>query len=127
MVGGGEKVDNQTATVVVHTPRPQKSKWRVLGLVALLASVFAVAARYADPSTSTRSFLSTTLFGHHGGAKLCPQSDVLYPERHAQLWRSLGLEFAEDAFTKRAVAWLGGAVRILYVLAIVLCACGTSF
>jgi hypothetical protein len=125
MVGGDEKVDNQTATVLVHSPHPQKSKWRVLGLVALLASVFAVAARYADPSA--RPFLSTTPFDHRGGAKLCPQSDVLYPEHHAQLWRSLGLEFAETAFTKRAVAWLGGAVRVLYVLAIIFCACGASF
>jgi Gly-Xaa carboxypeptidase len=48
-------------------------------------------------------------------AKLCPQSDALYPESHAQLWDSLGRVFDEDAFITRAVEWLGGAVRIPYV------------
>ncbi|KAI0277860.1 carboxypeptidase S [Russula aff. rugulosa BPL654] len=51
------------------------------------------------------------MLGHT--AKICPQSDVLYPESHAQLWKSLGRGFDDDdAFRTRAVAWLGQAVRI---------------
>jgi hypothetical protein len=60
--------------------------------------------------------------GNRGGGtvtatKLCPQSDVLYPESHVQLWMSLGRDFDDDdAFMTRAVAWLGGAVRIPYIV-----------
>jgi hypothetical protein len=88
-------------------PRYQRSKWTVLGLVALLASVFAVVFLHAD-----------ILYGssHNGVAKLCAQSDALYPESHAQLWKSLGHDYDDDAFLTRAVAWLGGAVRIPYVI-----------
>ncbi|KAI0281094.1 hypothetical protein BGY98DRAFT_1095042 [Russula aff. rugulosa BPL654] len=84
-------------------PRYQRSKWTVLGLVALLASVFAVVFLHAD-----------ILYGssHNGVAKLCAQSDALYPENHARLWKSLGHDYDNDAFLTRAVAWLGGAVRI---------------
>jgi hypothetical protein len=60
--------------------------------------------------------------GSGGGANICAQSDVLYPESasHAQLWKSLGRDFDDDAFMTRAVAWLGGAVRIPYVFFILL-------
>jgi hypothetical protein len=64
-------------------PRPARSprsKLAALGLVALLASVFAMMFLHA---------LSTVLLGYSGGrggvANLCPQSDVLYPESHTQL------------------------------------------
>ncbi|KAI0251446.1 carboxypeptidase S [Lactifluus subvellereus] len=42
----------------------------------------------------------------------CPQSEVIYPDRHAQLWETLGNEYDQDEFTERAAEWLGGAVRI---------------
>jgi Gly-Xaa carboxypeptidase len=80
-----------------------------LKLVALLATVFAVA--FLHTNFLNVKFLSA-MSSSHGVAKLCPQSDALYPESHAQLWKSLGREFDEDAFMTRAVAWLGGAVRI---------------
>ncbi|KAH9975658.1 carboxypeptidase S [Russula compacta] len=110
MVAWDEKADITTAAVLTQAPRPQKSKWRLLGLVALLASVFAVASLYAYLPEAPRALF----FGHHhrGNAQLCPQSDALYPELHAQLWKSLGRNFDEDAFTTRVVAWLGGAVRV---------------
>lgn len=61
-----------------------------------------------------------------GGAKLKALSPVKCPlpgeycTSHAQLWKSLGRDFDDDdddddAFMTRAVAWLGGAVRIPYV------------
>ncbi|KAH9962677.1 carboxypeptidase S [Russula dissimulans] len=109
MVPKGEKVDILTPPVVLSAPRRQKSKWRVLGFVALLASVFAVASHYANHSSV---LLSAVRWDHHTRAKLCPQSDILYPERHAQLWKDLGDSFDEDTFTVRAVEWLAGAVRI---------------
>ena len=34
-----------------------------------------------------------------------PQSEVIYPDRHAQLWETLRNEYDQDAFTKRA--WSG--------------------
>jgi hypothetical protein len=85
-----------------------------LGLVALLASVFAVVFLCAHIPYD--NFLSAILSSHNGAAKLCPQSDALYPESRAQLWKSLGHDYDEDAFLTRAAAWLGGAVRIPYVI-----------
>ncbi len=114
MVPNGEKGTLITALPMQALPRPvrsPRSKLAALGLVALLASVFAMTFLHA---------LSTVLLGYGGGrgrvANFCPQSDVLYPEGHVQLWKSLGREFDEDAFMMRTVAWLGGAVRIPCVL-----------
>ena len=98
----------------VQAPRYHRSKWIALGLVALLASGFAVVFLPADVAYD--NFLSAILSNHNGIAKLCPQSDALYPESHAQLWKGLGHDYDEDAFLRRAVAWLGGAVRIPYVI-----------
>ena len=110
-------------TPFVQPPRYQRSKWTAIGLVALLASVFTVAFLHAD---ILHDELSVILSSHNGVAKLCPQSDALYPESHAQLWRCLGHDYGEDAFLTRAVAWLGGAVRIPYVIAYAFC-CVTFF
>lgn len=117
----GEKADLRTALPVMKTPRLKKSKWRPLRLVALLGSIFAVASLYPDLPEAARALF----FGavglrhpyHHSGAaaELCPQSDALYPDSHAELWKSLGRNLKGDAFTTRAVEWLGGAVRIWYV------------
>jgi hypothetical protein len=112
MVASNEKVDVLTTALVVQSARSKRSKWMALKLVALLATVFAVA--FLHTNFLNVKFLSA-MSSSHGVAKLCPQSDALYPESHAQLWKSLGREFDEDAFMTRAVAWLGGAVRIPYV------------
>ena len=112
MAASGEKADILTSALVVQAPRSRKSKWTILGLVALLASVIAVAFLRDD---SLNAKLLSAISLSHGVSKLCPQSDALYPESHAQLWDSLGRVFDEDAFMTRAVQWLGGAVRIPYV------------
>jgi hypothetical protein len=117
MVASGEKVDIPTTALVVRARRSQRSRWAALGLVALLASVCTVAFLHADSFND--NFLSAISLSH-GVAKLCPQSDALYPESHAQLWKTLGRSFDGDAFLTRAVAWLGGAVRIPYVFTDVL-------
>ena len=112
MVGSIDKVDILTTALVVQAPRSRRSRWATLTLVALFAGLFAVAfLRDNFPYGEVLSAISLS----HGVAKLCPQADALYPESHARLWKSLGREFDEDAFTTRAVAWLGGAVRIPYV------------
>ncbi|KAH9167375.1 hypothetical protein EDB89DRAFT_128974 [Lactarius sanguifluus] len=71
------------ATVPVSERRPQSSRWRVYGLVILLAVPV-----------------------------ICPQADALYPDRNAPLWERLGNDFSQDTFTLRAVEWLGGAVHV---------------
>jgi hypothetical protein len=116
MIAKFEKQDDLTTAVLAQALRPQRSKFRVVGLGTLLLSVFlfAVARHYADLLLSVL-FLSATRWGHDGGLKVCPQVDALYPERRAELWRSLGRDFDEDHFMTRAVTWLGGAVRIPYV------------
>ena len=103
----------------VQAPRYHRSKWTALGLVALLASGFAVVFLHADIAYD--KFLSAILSSHNGIAELCPQSDALYPESHAQLWKGLGHDYDEEAFLTRAVAWLGGAVRIPYVILCAFC------
>jgi len=116
MVARGGKADTLTAAVVAQAPPLQKSKWRVLGFIAVLAGVvvIAVASHHGDLPLLFSLFSSAIRLRNHGvgGEGLCPQSDVLYPARHAQLWRRLGHDFDDDAFTARAVSWLGGAVRV---------------
>jgi len=111
-------------TPFVQTPRYQRPKWTALRLVVLFASIFAVVFFYAGILYD--NLLSAILSSHNGVAKLCPQSDALYPESHAHLWKCLGHDYDEDAFLTRAVAWLGGAVRIPYVVVRAFC-CATFF
>lgn len=126
MIASGEKSILITAPVVqARRPcrfqtRRSKWSWTAVGFVALLASIFAVAfflhAYLLEFLSMAVLLLGRTSNGGGTAAKLCPQSDVLYPEEsHAQLWKSLGRDFDDDAFMTRAVAWLGGAVRIPYV------------
>jgi len=93
-----------------------------LGLVALLASVFAVVFLHADILHG--KFLSEILSSHNGVAELCPQSDALYPESHAQLWKSLGHDYDEEAFLTKQ--WGGSEVRYAFrtlLLSFLLCDC----
>lgn len=117
-----KKLDLLPPAACVKEIRPRKSKWKALGLTALLA--FAIMLHYTDHGLSP--YPSRLGLGHLGHQDVdlssCPQLDALNPDRHAQLWESLGNDFDQDAFTKRAVDWLGGAVRIPYV-AIVLAMC----
>jgi hypothetical protein len=110
---------------ILQAPRHRRSKWTALGLAALLASVFAVV--FLHPDIFHDKLLSAIILSAHNGvAKLCAQPDPLYPESHAQLWKNLGHDYEEDAFLMRAVAWLGGAVRIPYVITYAFC-CVTFF
>jgi hypothetical protein len=120
MVNSDEKADLLPAPASVEENRARKSKWRILGFIALLALVTSL--RYIDYELP---FSSWRRLGHYdGNPSGCPQSDALYPDRYAQLWKSLGNDFDQDAFTKRAAEWLGGALRIPYVAT---CPCDVSF
>ena len=105
-----------TSTAFVQGPRPprQETKWRVLGLAALLAGVLTVVLRH-HVNLPSGSLSSQRPLDRRQDAKICPQSDALYPKQHAELWESLKRDFDDKAFTTRAVALLGGAVRIPYV------------
>ncbi len=85
MFARDEKIVSTTS--FVQGPRSQRSKWTALGLVALLASVFAVVFH---ANFINGKFLSAILSSHSGVAKLCPQLNALYPESHAQLYKNLG-------------------------------------
>ena len=110
MTNWNEK-DLLPATVPVSERHPRTLKWRVLGLIALLAVPMALRC-----ATHVGPFLPGRGLGRLNASNVCPQADALYPDRHAPLWESLGKEFSQDAFTLRAVEWLGGAVRIPYVV-----------
>lgn len=43
---------------------------------------------------------------------LCPQAEVLVPEKNGELWESLGRAYGSDVFVERAVGWLSGAVQV---------------
>ncbi|KAI0295384.1 carboxypeptidase S [Multifurca ochricompacta] len=101
----GDKLDLLPAAGIATVKQHPRSSWRCLVLVASLAIVIVFRC------TNFWQSLPVTQL-RHNDAKLCPQSDPLYPERHAELWKSLGWDFDQDAFTKRAVQWLGGAVRV---------------
>ena len=106
-----DEKDILPATVPVSERHPRTFKWRVLGLIALLAVPMALRC-----ATHVGPFLPGRGFRRLNDSIVCPQADALYPDRHAPLWESLGKEFSQDAFTLRAVEWLGGAVRIPYVV-----------
>lgn len=109
-----EKTDHLLPTaVLLQAPRPRRFKWRAFGFVALLASALSVASRYVGPHSEQSSFAVQP--SQFRVADTCPQSNTLYPGEHAQLWKNLGHNFDEDAFTTKAVEWLAGAVRIRYV------------
>lgn len=114
-----KKLDLLPPAASVEEIRPRKSKWKALGLTALLA--FAIMLHYTDHGLSP--YPSRLSLGHQDvNLSSCPRLDALNPDRHAQLWESLGNYFDQDAFTKRAVDWLGGAVRIPYVaIALAMC------
>jgi len=120
MAAKDEKVDHLLPTaVLVQAPCPQRSKWWALGFIALLASAISVASRYVDPHNG--QFPLAVQSSQFEVANTCPQSNVLYPGKHAQLWENLGHNLNEDAFTTRAVEWLTGAVRIPYIFMNTLC------
>ncbi|KAH9167378.1 hypothetical protein EDB89DRAFT_2125443 [Lactarius sanguifluus] len=102
----GEK-DPLPVTVPISERRPWRHRWKVLGLITLLVVPTALRC-----TTHLGPFLPGRGFRHLNNANICPQADALYPDRHARLWESLGKEFDQDAFTLRAVEWLGGAVRV---------------
>ena len=112
MVPRNEKLDVLPVVPFARVSRLRKSKWRVLGFVALVAAVLTSALHYVGSSSSSALFISAMGLDHRGTAKLCPQSSALYPKHHEQVWKSLGHDFKEKTFKEKAVAWLQGAVRI---------------
>jgi hypothetical protein len=112
MVPRKEKVDVLPTALFVQDSRLRKSKWRVLGFVALVAAVLTSALHYVGSSSSSAFVISAMGLDHCGTAKLCPQSSALYPKHHEQVWKSLGHDFKKKTFKEKAVAWLQGAVRI---------------
>ncbi|KAH9039306.1 hypothetical protein EDB85DRAFT_2182476 [Lactarius pseudohatsudake] len=102
----GEK-DPLPVIVPISERRPWRHRWKVLGLITLLVVPTALRC-----TTHLGPFLPGRGFRRLNNANICPQADALYPDRHARLWESLGKEFDQDAFTLRAVEWLGGSVRV---------------
>ncbi|KAI9440737.1 carboxypeptidase S [Lactarius indigo] len=102
----GEK-DPLPVIVPISERHPRRHRWKVLGLITLLA--VPIALRY---TTHLGLFLPERGFRRPNNANICPQANALYPDRHGRLWKSLGKEFDQNAFTLRAVEWLGGAVRV---------------
>ena len=49
-------------------------------------------------------------------SELCPQAKSTTPVKHSAIWNTLVERSASEEFKERAVEWLGGAVRIRYVL-----------
>ena len=89
MAAKDEKVDHLLPTaVLVQAPCPQRSKWRALGFIALLASAISTASRYVD------QFPLAMQSSQFEVANTCPQSNVLYPGKHAQLWENLDIILA---------------------------------
>ncbi|KZT27859.1 carboxypeptidase S [Neolentinus lepideus HHB14362 ss-1] len=43
---------------------------------------------------------------------LCPQSVPLVPEKHGEIWESIGSTYGTEDFVSKAAEYLGGAVRV---------------
>ena len=46
---------------------------------------------------------------------ICPQADVLIPEKNGQVWTELNVKIGSAAFKQTAIDWLAGAVQIPWV------------
>lgn len=51
---------------------------------------------------------------------VCPKTSAITPRIHADFLRKLEKEFATEEFHDRAFTWLGGAIKVPYVLVLLL-------
>ncbi|KAN0118185.1 hypothetical protein V8E52_005446 [Russula decolorans] len=112
VVASGEKDILITAAPSPFQQAPTRwSKWTVtaVGFVALLARIFAMAFFH-------HAYLRVLYYGKSRFLSAVPVvllgSHWQCTGSRARLWKSLGRGFDDDVFMTRAVAWLGGAVRI---------------
>lgn len=105
-----QKVDTLfPATVDIQRMAPQHASRRIrsriltIFLVGLILWATLSTAQYFNlwsPQDTPKS------------SDICPQADVLVPQKNAELWNKLGGTIGTEGFKARAVDWLSGAVKL---------------
>lgn len=87
----------------------QRKLWvpRLLRLVTL-AAVISLLHCFKKAQFGGSSF---TTVSQKEAAKLCPQTDPLWPSSHSELYSQIGSLLETEDYKLRAAEWLGGAVR----------------
>jgi len=108
-----QKVDTLfPATVDIQRMAPQHASRRIrsriltIFLVGLILWATLSTAQYFNlwsPQDTPKS------------SDICPQADVLVPQKNAELWNKLGGTIGTEGFKARAVDWLSGAVKLPWV------------
>lgn len=96
------------------------------GFCVLLTAIFAGLALYTFAPRCTARHISIsqseTEIDFVKDSDLCPQPSPLVPSSTEELWKALNDKYRTKEFLNDAVEWLGGAVRVPYVL----CLCSES-
>ena len=95
----------------------QKSNRTKAVRLVILLGLFAL-AQYFWTSSSTA--FNVPPFANKDLQGLCPQAAELTPQKNEKVWKLLNKSFSTGDFKIRAIDWLGGAVRVPRVLALLL-------
>ena len=87
---------------------------KVLALSLLIAALWIwsfcphlLPPRLRGPTHTTPSQLASS--------ELCPQFTATTPKQHVLIWDNLLREAVTEEYKEKAVKWLSGAIRIMYV------------
>ncbi|EPQ56473.1 carboxypeptidase S [Gloeophyllum trabeum ATCC 11539] len=101
-------------TSTASTKRPGRAAFKRALVVPLVVGAYFLGRRSLslNPSWPLPALEDVFAGDANADAALCPQATPLVPEKHSELWQSLGSSYGTDEFLKKAVDNLGGAVRV---------------
>ena len=115
----GEKYASLPSTAE-HIPPPVEGTtnrsrvFRRLSIFTALSCILFLSAKYWLPVSGfegCKHLFRAPKYVKHD-KNLCPQFDVLTPEKNRLVWEALGNTYGTEEFKLRAVDWLAGAVKV---------------
>lgn len=92
-------------------PKPsRKSKFKALLhvlILALVAGAIGTAAFHGGTSCGRKDSSTAETFDG-----TCGQADVLFPQRHSQLWANLTATFGSRDYQSKTITWLSEAIQV---------------
>ena len=103
--------------ITTHSSRTLFERvWFALKLITagLLSALITVG--YVTPAIESLGVLLPITSHHDNVEAVCPQTSAIAPQLHTELLKELEDKYAKQEFHESAFEWLGGAVRVPYVL-----------
>ena len=103
--------------ITTHSSRTLFERvWFALKLITagLLSALITVG--YVTPAIESLGVLLPKTSHHDSVEAVCPQTSAIAPQLHTELLEKLEDKYAKQEFHETAFEWLGGAVRVPYVL-----------